>query len=112
MNSWQIFWRSMDEARMSVRIMLMIKLVALIAYVWFCTSNLFRIVDSAMDANGEALWTNLTAILGAITTFCGITIPVLSKMYLEAWKDYRNSGTDWQNVEARMHTFTEISDDP
>jgi len=91
MNWWQIMWRSHDEARLTVRLMLTIKLIALILYVWFCTSNLFRIVDSAMDNNGDAAWTNLTAILGAITAFCGITIPVLSKMYLKAWEDYRQS---------------------
>jgi hypothetical protein len=84
-------WRSHDEARLTVRLMLSIKLAALIMYVWFCTSNLFRVVDAAMLQNNEAAWTNLTAILGAITTFCGITIPVLSKMYLQAWQDYRQS---------------------
>ena len=91
MNWWQIMWRSHDEARLTVRLMLTVKLIALILYVWFCTSNLFRVVDSAMAQNSDAAWTNLTAILGAITTFCGITIPVLSKMYLEAWQDYRQS---------------------
>lgn len=95
MNRWQFFWRSLDEARLIVRILLMVKLAALIAYVWFCTSNLYRVIDTAMTENGDAAWTNLAAILGAITTFCGVTIPVLSKMYLEAWKDYRGSGIDW-----------------
>ena len=91
MNWWQIMWRSHDEARLTVRFMLAVKLAALISYVYFCTSSLFRVIDAAMAQNGEAAWTNLAAILGAITTFCGITIPVLSKMYLQAWQDYRGS---------------------
>ena len=101
MSLWRRMWRAIDEARLIVRIMLAVKLTALVCYVWFCTSNLFRVIDAAMAANGEAAWTNLAAILGAITTFCGITIPVLSNMYLKAWKDYRESGTNWQNIEAR-----------
>ena len=91
MNKWQLFWRSMDEARITVRLFLAVKLVAVIAYVWYCTSNLFRVIDMAMADNGDAAWTNLAAILGAITTFCGVTIPVLAKMYKDSWLDYRNS---------------------
>lgn len=106
MNWWQVFWRSMDEARLTVRILLTVKLAALILYVWFCTSNLFRVIDVAMAANSDAAWTNLVAILGAITTFCGVTIPVLSKMYLQAWTDFRQSGTDWTTVESG-YAFTE-----
>lgn len=101
MTRWRRFWRALDEARFVVRALLLVKLVALILYVWFCTSNLFRVIDTAMAANSAAAWTNLVAILGAITTFCGVTIPVLSNMYLKAWTDYRQSGTDWQQVEGR-----------
>ncbi len=92
-NGWQTFWRSVDEARLTVRIFMISKLGFLATYVWFVTNELFAVIDKAMASNGDAAWQNLTAILGAVTAFAGVTIPMLSKMYLEAWHDYRGSSS-------------------
>lgn len=91
MNKWQIFWRSVDEARLFVRFFIFAKLILLGTYVWFVSSKLFSVIDLAMVQNSEAAWGNLTAILGAITAFCAVTVPMLSKLYMAAWHDYRNS---------------------
>ncbi len=99
MNKWQIFWRSMDEARLFVRVFIAAKLILLGTYVWFVSSKLFSVVDAAMAQNSEAVWTNLTAILAAITAFCAVTVPMLSKLYMAAWTDYRNSESVLYNEE-------------
>ncbi len=93
MNKWQIFWRSIDEARLFVRVAIYAKLIMLGSYVWFVSSKLFDVIDVAMAQNSEAVWTNLTAILTAITAFCAVTVPMLSKLYISAWTDYRNSNS-------------------
>ena len=91
MNGWQKFWMGVDEARLTVRFFMMAKLALLGTYVWYVTSGLFAIIDMAMEQNGTANWENLAAILTAVTAFVTVTVPVLSKMYMEAWHDYRNS---------------------
>jgi hypothetical protein len=89
----------MDEARLFVRVFIAAKLILLGTYVWFVSSKLFSVVDAAMAQNSEAVWTNLTAILAAITAFCAVTVPMLSKLYMAAWTDYRNSESVLYNEE-------------
>lgn len=103
LNRWQVAWRSVDEARLVVRLMLLAKFAALVAYVFYGTTSYHGFIDAALAQSAAAgsSWGDLVPVLGAITAFYSITIPVLSKMYLDAWKDYRQSGVDWQNVEAR-----------
>lgn len=103
LNRWQVLWRSIDEARLIVRVMLLAKFSALVAYVFYGTTSYHGFIDEALAqaATGGTNWGELVPVLAAITAFYSITIPVLSKMYLDAWKDYRQSGVDWQNVEAR-----------
>ena len=85
------------------RIMVIAKFVALVAYVFFGTTNYHRFIAGALvqSAAGQASFSELVPVLAAITAFYSITIPVLSKMYLDAWKDYRQSGIDWQQIEHR-----------
>lgn len=99
MSRWRGFWRALDEARFSVRVMVLAKFVGLVGYIYLVTDKFFDVIETANAANGDAQWTNLAAVLGAVTAFASITIPVLSSMYLKAWADYRGSGTDWHAIE-------------
>ena len=110
LNRWQVVWRSIDEARLIVRLMLVAKFAALVAYVFYGTTSYHGFIDEALAQSeaGGTNWGELVPVLAAITAFYSITIPVLSKMYLDAWKDYRQSGTDWQNVEARAAVGSEV----
>jgi len=98
-NRWQFFWRSLDEARLVVRVMLLAKFVALVAYVFAATRAFHGVITEAMGQGAEFDWAQMVPILTAVTAFYGVTIPVLSNMYLKAWQDYRQSGTDWAAVE-------------
>ena len=96
MNNWQIFWRSIDEARLIVRLMVFIKLTLVAGYIFMVTVGLFDMVEAAMTKNMD--FSQLAAVLGTITAFAGVTIPILANMYRDVWKDYRQSGTDWKQV--------------
>jgi hypothetical protein len=100
---WQRFWRAFDEARLMVRVMVVAKFLALVTYVFYGTQHYHQIVAGALvqTAAKQATFGELTPVLAAVTAFYSLTIPMLSKMYLEAWKDYRQSGTDWTHVEAK-----------
>lgn len=100
---WRRFWRAVDEARLMPRGMVIAAFVALVAYVFFGTTNYHRFIAGALvqSAAGQATWSELVPVLGAITAFYSITIPVLSKLFLDMWKDYRQSGVDWERIEAR-----------
>ena len=102
LNRWQVFWKSLDEARFVVRTMLLLIFVGVVSYVWFVTHRLFGIISMAMEAEtqagGQGVWTNLAVILAAVTAFAGVTIPVLVGMFKQVWDDYRSSGTDWSKL--------------
>lgn len=101
LNKWQIFWKSLDEARFVVRSTLILIFIAVVAYVWFVTQHLFGIIAMAMEAEttgADGVWTNLAVILTAVTAFAGVTIPVLVGMFKQVWQDYRESGTDWSQL--------------
>lgn len=100
LNKWQVLWRSVDEARLIVRVMIFIKLALLSAYIYIVQDGLFNIVDQAMDKNmalGEVV-----AVLGAVTVFATFTVPILAGMYKQLWVDYRNSGVNWDVVAERQ----------
>jgi hypothetical protein len=99
-NRWQTFWRSLDEARFIVRAMLIAKFVALVVYVFSATRSFHGVIVDALAQGQAADWAQLVPVLTAVTAFYGVTIPVLSNMYLKAWHDYRQSGTDWDAVAA------------
>lgn len=103
MTKWQRFWRGVDEARLMVRVMVVLKFAALVGYVFYGTQHYHAIVAGALvqTAAKQATFGELTPVLAAVTAFYSLTIPMLSKMYLDAWKDYRQSGTDWTHVEAK-----------
>lgn len=86
------------------RAMVTASFVALVFYVFYGTTNYHRFIAGALvqSAAGQATWSELVPVLGAITAFYSITIPVLSKLFLDMWKDYRQSGTDWAHIEARF----------
>lgn len=103
MNRWRIFWRGVDEARLMPRLMVIAAFVALVSYVFLGTSHYHAVVNGALvqSAAQQATWSELTPVLAAITAFYGVTFPILSKLFLQMWQDYRQSGVDWQNIEAR-----------
>lgn len=92
---WQWAWSNIDSARIVVRLMLFLKFGALVSYVFLVTNAFFRIVTQAMGKDNPD-WAQLVPVLGAVTAFAGVTIPVLVALYRDVWKDYRESGTDWK----------------
>lgn len=109
LSPWRRFWRGLDEARLIVRVMLIAKFSALVAYVFVATRSFHGVIMDAMAGGDD--WTELAAILAACTTFYGVTIPVLANMYLKAWTDYRQSGTDWQQIEVDAVALRERRED-
>jgi hypothetical protein len=103
LNRWQLIWRSIDEARLMPRLMVTTSFFALVGYVFYGTQHYHAVVNGALvqSAAGQATFGELTPVLGAVTAFYAITIPVLSRLFLDMWKDYRQSGTDWTHVEVK-----------
>lgn len=103
LNRWQFVWRSIDEARLIPRLMVIAAFVALVSYVFLGTLHYHAVVNGALvqSAAQQATWSELTPVLAAITAFYSVTFPILSRLFLDMWKDYRAGGVDWQNVEAR-----------
>lgn len=100
---WQRFWRSVDEARLMPRFMVIAAFGALVGYVFLGTSHFHAVINGALvqSAAQQATWSELTPVLAAVTSFYGVTFPILSRLFLDMWKDYRQSGTDWTHVEAK-----------
>jgi hypothetical protein len=98
-----LFWRSFDEARLMSRLMVLAAFFALVAYVFLGTSHFHAVINGALvqSAAQQATWSELTPVLGAVTAFYGVTFPILSRLFLDMWKDYRSAGTDWTHVEAK-----------
>lgn len=109
LNPWQIFWRSIDEARLVVRIMLAAIFAAVVFYVWFVTRGLFGIIHDALMQENANAWTNLAVILTAVTSFSGVTIPVLVGMFKAVWEDYRSSGVNWDSVSEHQKKVAEAA---
>jgi len=103
LNRWQLIWRSIDEARLMPRLMVTTSFFALVGYVFYGTQHYHAVVNGALvqTAAGRGSFAEITPVLAAVTAFYAITIPVLSKLFLDMWKDYRQSGTDWTHVEAK-----------
>lgn len=99
LNRWQLVWKSLDEARIVVRVMVLLIFAAVIAYIGYVTHFVFEIVRAALEQGPNGGWSNLAVVLGAITSFAGVTIPVLASMFKSIWTDYRRSGTDWYALE-------------
>jgi hypothetical protein len=113
-NRWQFFWRSVDEARLMPRLMVITSFFALVGYVFLGTQHFHTVINGALvqSAAQQATWSELTPVLGAVTAFYGLTFPVLSKLFLDMWKDYRQSGTDWTHVEAKAAVGAENMPSP
>lgn len=103
LNRWQQIWRAVDEARLMPRFMVLAAFAALVGYVFLGTSHFHAVINGALvqSAAQQATWSELTPVLAAVTSFYGITFPILSRLFLDMWKDYRQSGTDWTHVEAK-----------
>lgn len=95
MNKWQTFWRSMDEARLIVRVILILGLYALFQYIWFVTDSFFGIVSTAQASGSDASWAQLVPVLTAVTAFVVGNLKIIVDLVTKAWLDYRQSGTDW-----------------
>lgn len=95
MNRWQTFWKSMDEARIIVRVILIAGMWALLAYIWFVTGKFFGIVDTAQLQGDNVDWAQLVPVLTATTAFVGVTLKIIVDLVTKVWLDYRQSGTDW-----------------
>ena len=93
MNWWQIVWRSIDEARIMVRFMVLAKLALFAGYTYMVTQDLFDMIEYAMEKNLDL--GQMVSVITAITAFAGVTIPILANMVKDVWKDYRGSGIDW-----------------
>jgi hypothetical protein len=89
-------WRSVDEARMVVRIMVFAKFAALMGFVYMVTRGLFALASEAMQRDLDLA--QAAVLIGAVTAFATTTIPILVSIYRDVWKDYRQSGTDWDRV--------------
>lgn len=85
------------------RIMVLAAFGSLVAYVFLGTSHFHQVINGALvqSAAQQATWSELTPVLAAVTSFYGVTFPILSRLFLDMWKDYRQSGIDWTHVEAK-----------
>lgn len=95
MNRWQILWRSIDEARIVVRAILIFGLWGLFQYIWFVTDRFFAIVSTAQSQGDDASWAQLVPVLTAVTAFVVGNLKIIVDLVTKAWLDYRKSGTDW-----------------
>lgn len=96
LNRWQKFWKGVDEARLVVRILLVIGFFSLFQYIWFVTAGFFSIVAFAQSAGDDAGWAQLVPVLTAVTAFVVGNLKIIVDFVTKVWLDYRNSGTDWE----------------
>ncbi len=95
MNRWQTIWKSIDEARLIVRIILVAGLYGLFRYIWFVTDQFFGIVATSQGQGSTANWAQLVPILTAVTAFVVGNLKIIVDLVTKIWLDYRQSGTDW-----------------
>lgn len=94
MNRWDKTWRSIDRARLVIRIMLFVVFFALFEYVWFVTDRFFGVVETAqLEDNPQ--WAAMVPILGAITAFAGANVKFIVDLAMKMWTSWSSGGTDW-----------------
>jgi len=98
MNGWDRFWRSVDRARLVIRIMLFVIFYALLRYVWFVTDRFLGIVETAqMEDNPE--WSAMVPILTAVTAFAAANVKVIVDLVSTMWTSWAKGGTNWDEID-------------
>lgn len=92
MNKWQIFWRSIDEARLIVRVILFVGFYFVFKYLWFVSAKFFGIIDIAQQ-NDDPQWSAMVPILTAVTAFAAANVKVIVDLVTKVYLDYRKSSS-------------------
>ena len=96
MNRWQKFWMNVDDARLVVRILLVVGFYGLFRYIWFVTDKFFDIVATAQASGSDASWAQLVPVLAAVTAFVVGNLKIIVDFVTKVWLDFRQSGTKWE----------------
>lgn len=99
MNRWDTFWRSIDRARLVIRVMLFVVFFALFQYISFVTQKFFGIIETAQQ-NDSPEWAGMVPILTAVTAFAAANVKVIVDLVQTMWKSWSQGGTDWDNIES------------
>lgn len=99
MNNWDKFWRGMDRARLLVRAILVVGLFGLFQYIWFVTDQFFEIISTSQAQGASVQWAQLVPLLSAVTAFVVGNLKIIVDLVTKAWLDYRQSGTDWEEID-------------